>query len=112
MKILNLDKLAPTSTRFLTIGGVRHQINAMTLQNFLDVTTSAKALLENESTPADHFNNVVDTILMLAPTVPRSELVNKELDHLNTIAEFVRGGDVEEQEVIEQLEASAAEAGN
>ncbi|MPQ56304.1 hypothetical protein [Duganella sp. FT27W] len=111
MKILNLDKLNVSSGRFLTIANVRHEIMAMTVENFLKVSHSAQELISRTASPSEHFENVLDTIMLLVPTAPREALSKLSLDGLNTVSEFVRGADVDEAEVIE-VSAEEGKAGN
>ena len=100
-KILNLDKLAKGSDRKLTINGVDYPVLPMTVENFINTTRSIESMVEKGSTAAEQIDITLDLICSLVPTVPRGDLLKYELTMLNTIATFVRGEDVDEQEAVE-----------
>lgn len=102
MKILNLDKLSQASTRELTINGVKHPIVAMSVENFIETTRSLETLMKTGGSMADQIEAAVDMICRCVPSVDRGALVKYEPSVLNTIATFVRGDDVDEQEVGEE----------
>jgi hypothetical protein len=107
MKILNLDKLSQASTRELTINGVKHPIFPMSVENFIETTRSLETLMKTGGSMVDQIEAAVDMICRCVPSVDRAVLVKYEPSVLNTIATFVRGDDVEEQEVGDE----AGEAG-
>lgn len=101
-KVLNLDKLSKATTRQLTINGVNYPIEAMTVENFIETSRTVERLVKGDPSLADQVEATVDMICRAVPSVPREALVKYELELLNTIATFVRGEDVEEQEVEEE----------
>jgi hypothetical protein len=105
-KILNLDKLQKTSDRKLKINGVDYAIEPMSVENFIETTRTVERLVKEGATVADQIEATVDMICRSVPTAPRDALKKYQLDTLDTIATFVRGEDVEEQEA-----AAAEEAG-
>lgn len=104
-KILNLDKLSKGSDRALTINGVNYPVVAMSVENFIETTRTVEELSKGEATMADQITATVDLICRLVPTAPRDQLVKYELEMLNTIASFVRGEDVAEQEAAAEAQA-------
>src|SRR4051812_36823177 len=99
MKILNLDKLSQASTRELTINGVKHPIVAMSVENFIETTRTVENLMKTGGSMVDQIAAAVDMICRCVPSLKREDLTKYEPSVLNTIATFVRGDDVDEQEV-------------
>lgn len=94
-KILNLDKLVPTTeTRELSIGGVAHPIAEMTVKNFIETTKAAQAL-EAETDVVVQLEATIALILRFVPTLDRAALEGYSLERLAHIVAFVRGEDVD-----------------
>jgi hypothetical protein len=98
MKILNLDKIAPQPTRSMLLGGVKHPILPMTVENFILTTEKVQQLATTDATYADQINSTIEMILRSVPSLTHEMLNSRALDELNTIATFVRGEDVDGQE--------------
>jgi hypothetical protein len=98
MKILNLDKIAPQPTRSMVIGGVKHPILPMTVENFVLTTATVQELSTTNATYVDQVNSTIEMILRSVPTLTHELLNSRALEELNTIATFVRGEDVDGQE--------------
>lgn len=95
MKFLNLDDLAKHN-RTLTIGGVEHVVEEMTVGNFIETTNAASKMGENP-TFRQQVDATIDMILRSVPTLKREELNKLPLEKLTTIIRFIRGElDVEE----------------
>jgi len=101
MKILNLNKIAPQSTHRIVLNDVSHAILPMTVENFVLTTAKVEELNQNNASYAEQVESTVDMILRSIPTLTRDELMDRSLDELNTVAAFVRGEDVDGQEVVE-----------
>jgi hypothetical protein len=107
-KILNLDKLSKQPERQLTINGTNHPVLPISVENFIETSRTVESMVKEGASLADQVSATVDMICRTVPTAPREVLVRYDLETLHTIASFVRGEDVAEQE---QTEAAAAEAG-
>jgi len=107
-KILNLDKLVKGSGRELTINGVKHAVVPMSVENFIETSRRINEIIKADGSTVDQIEATVDMVCRCVPTAPREVLLKYELSILNTIATFVRGDDVEEQE---ETAEGAAEAG-
>ena len=104
MKILNLDKISPNSDRVLKIDGVDHAVKPVSAATFIFINEMVAKM--EKGTPEEQLNALVDSIIKQVPTVSRDRLLDFDLATVNTIAAYVRGEDVEEQE---QAVAQAAE---
>lgn len=107
-KILNLDKLATQSTRELVIDGVKHPIQSMSVANFIQTTAQIEAMAKGAPSLSEQLDATADMIIRLVPSLPREALLGRSLQEMDMIATFVRGEDVEGQEV---SEAEAGESG-
>lgn len=107
-KILNLDKLVKGSGRELTINGKQYKVIPMSVENFIETSRTVESLIKNDGSVADQIEATVDMVCRCVPDAPRDVLMKYELTVLNTIASFVRGDDVKEQEV---LDSETPEAG-
>ena len=110
-KFLNLDKLQKHSDRNLTINGKDYPVEPMSVENFIETTRTVERLVREGATVADQIEATVDMICRSVPTAPRDVLKKYQLETLNTIATFVRGEDVEEQEAV-AADGAGNEAGN
>lgn len=97
-KILNLDKLDTKPSRFLNLGGVDHAIHEMTVENFITTNRAVSALNTVDANPADQIVAMIDMICRSVPTLDRKLLEGRSLSAISTIAEFVRGEEVQEAE--------------
>lgn len=99
-KILNLDKLATSSSRVLTLNGVDYKVVPMSVANFIETSHDVEALVKADAPLADQVRATMDMICRCVPDMPRAELDKYGVDKLNMISTFVRGEDVEEQETV------------
>jgi hypothetical protein len=101
-KILNLDKITETAKekqRELVIGGVKYKVPDMTVENFIETTKMAMAL-EKTGNVAEKMEATVDLICRSVPLVPRQALLGYSIAILSSIANFIRGEDVDEAEEV------------
>lgn len=100
-KILNLDKLSKNNGREITISGKTYPVQPMTVENFIETSRVIEKMTANGSTMADQISATVDVICRCVPTMPREMLMNYDVARLDTIATFVRGENVDEQDATE-----------
>lgn len=96
MKTLNLDAFAKVS-RTVTLFGIEHKVEEMTVENFIETTKVAEALEKNKSrTVADEIEASIDMIHRSIPTVDKADLRRLSLEQLAIISRFLRGDDIAE----------------
>lgn len=100
-KILNLDQFSTTTDRILKIKGVDYPIDEMTVANFIETTRTVQKLSSDDASIADQIEATIDAICRCVPSLPRKTIEGYSLEVLKKISEFVRGEDVEGQEVVE-----------
>lgn len=100
-KILNLSKLTKDTGRELEILGKKYKINALTVETFIATSRAVEAIEKEGLGVAHQVSATVEMILSCVPELKREELLGFPLETLSTIANFVRGEDVDEQEVVE-----------
>lgn len=94
LKVLNVDALIQP-VRILELGGVKHDVHQMSVENFLE-TSAALAELEKEDSGdnAKQVEKTIEMILRSVPTAPRELLVKVPLSSLQDIVAFVRGDEI------------------
>lgn len=105
MKILNLNKLDKAPARQLTINDVNHPIHPMNVEGFIATTRKVEEIMEKGAGLAEQLESAIDMIIRQVPTLTRADLIKYTPEVLNSIVEFVRGGDVEGAEEAAQDEA-------
>ena len=98
MKVLNIDALV-TPKRAVTLGGERHIVKEVSAQQFVDSLAKSEKL-EAEmaaggpgATPSKNFEENVEMLLELVPTLPRAVVMPLPLVAVVTLLKFCRGDD-------------------
>lgn len=106
MKLLNIDDLRQKTLRTVQIGGKSYNVHPVTVATIIETTKQSQKLAENAKNgiydQAKEIEIMVDLIQSCLPDVPRFELEALTPELLNTLAEYVRGGDDEAEVVDEQ----------
>jgi hypothetical protein len=98
MKVLNIDALV-TPKRVLNLGGERHVVKELSAQQFVDSLAKSDKLDADVAaglpgaTKVDIFNENVQMVLDLVPTLKREVLMPLPLTAVVTILKFCRGDD-------------------
>lgn len=89
MKVLNLDALAKVE-RTVTIGGVKYDVEEMTVENFIETTKAAERLSVPGITPAEQVEETVKMIQRSLPKCPEEKLRKLNLEQLAVVSKFLR----------------------
>jgi hypothetical protein len=108
-KMLNLDEVAASTERVLTIKGVTYAMKPMSVADFIEYTsatqaeqlkatkTKAKAKTSDKPKPAleksikDIMETFIEMVTKSFPTLPDEIVRGLTLDQLNAIVSFARG---------------------
>ena len=91
MNVLNLDELA-TITRTITLGGVAHPVEDLTVEGFIATSKEAKELESNEGrTLSDMVIATIRIIRRSVPTLSEEALNKLTLEKLTLVSKFLRG---------------------
>lgn len=91
MKTLNLDNLSKV-TRNLILNGVTYEVQEMTVENFIETTKAADALLEKKNiTIEEQMEASIGLIKRSIPNIEEEVLRKMTLEQLGTLSKFLRG---------------------
>lgn len=102
MKLLNIDQVAPTSTKVIVIGGVEYAIQPISVGAFLKITKEAEEYVAaGVMNPQKEIQMVIDLAAQCIPAAPREVLESLTLPQLQAIADYVQRDDVDGAEDVE-----------
>lgn len=102
MKLLNIDQVAPTSTKVIVIGGVEYGIQPISVGAFVKMTKEADEYVKSGIVdPLKEVEMIIDLASQCIPGAPRYVLEGLTLPQLKAIAEYVQKDDVDGAEDVE-----------
>lgn len=109
MKVLNLDRLvAEKPEKVLSYEGVEYKVKEMSVEDFLELTKVAEQLEGNTSITTAIGENI-KLLARAIPEFPTEKLRALPMEHLATIARFVRGDDdLTQADGVEEVEQKKA----
>lgn len=106
MKVLNIDALAKPK-RTLELGGVKHVVVDLTVEDFIEVTKALEELKEDDGVVAG-INHTIGVLRRHVPTVSVEQFKALNLEQLGIVGRFVRG---EMDDDVADTKADPAEGG-